>query len=272
MTLQSIHPDRRGPAAPFGARFLKDLAVTLILWTYFTLGFAVFFAPRYLWARATARDRQKAFQRLNQMFYRGFFGLVRRLIPRQEWRIAEAVRNIRSSVIVCNHVSYLDPILLISLYERHTTIAKARLFDIPVFGTMLALSGYLPSEAGGRYADRMLSGIETLGAHLSEGGNLIVFPEGTRSRSGRMGSLRKGGFKIARRFDAPINVVRIRNTNRLFQPGRFLFNTGISNSIQVDLVACIDPRKEGASRTTEGLMSLVRRILEDGADAEASAA
>ena len=97
------------------------------------------------------RNRQRAFQKLNHLFYKGFFGLVKGLIPACRWEIPKEVREIRSSVIVCNHRSYIDPILLISLYPRHTTIAKARLFHIPIFGKMLTLSGYIPSKGRGAF-------------------------------------------------------------------------------------------------------------------------
>jgi len=114
-----------------------DFLITLVVWAYFTAGFVLLFSPFYLWAGIFSKNREQSFQLLNSRFYRGFFFLVRRVMPGHRWDIQPEVREIRSSVIVCNHRSYLDSILLISLYERHNTIVKSRLFDIPFCGRML---------------------------------------------------------------------------------------------------------------------------------------
>jgi 1-acyl-sn-glycerol-3-phosphate acyltransferase len=244
--------------------FPLDLGITLLLWGYYTAGFVLLFAPFYLAATLMARDTARSFQKLNCRFYRIFFKMVRALIPACRWDIAPNVNTIRSSVVVCNHISYLDPILLISLYERHTTIAKARLFNIPLYGKMLALSGYLPSAATGRLAELMLHRMETMAADLAAGGNLIIFPEGTRGRDGRIGRLNKGAFKIARLCRAPIKVLLIRNTDKLFKPGRFLFDTQRPNRISVELLADIDPDYDDRSASIDNLMQRVHTLLEQG--------
>jgi 1-acyl-sn-glycerol-3-phosphate acyltransferase len=241
---------------------LKDLAVTLCLWGYFTLGFVGLFAPRYVLAGFFSADRHEAFQRLNHRFYKGFFRLLECLIPLQHWEIGDDVRLIRSSIVVSNHVSYIDPILLISFFEKHTTIAKASLFDIPVFGTMLALSGYIPSRATSRLGGVMIDGLNRLDALLAKGANLIVFPEGTRSRGGGVGRFRRGVFTLAIRMKAPIKVVAIRGSETLFQPGKFLFNTCRPNTVSVDLVADIPTEVDGVAVGVGSLMADVRRRLE----------
>ncbi|MGD8367844.1 MAG: lysophospholipid acyltransferase family protein [Desulfobacterales bacterium] len=230
----------RSDRLPF-AGALRDLAVTVLLWSYFTVGFVILFSPFYLLALVLGKHRERAFQRLNCRFYRGFFFLLRRLIPACRWRIDPAAAAVRGSVVVSNHVSYLDPILLISLFPRHRTIVKNRLFQIPLFGRMLALSGYLPAAAGGRFGHLTIEGIASMPDFLAAGGNLFVFPEGTRSRNSRIGRFNPGAFKVARNCKAPIVVLRIRNSDRLFTPGRFSFNAGRPNTIFLDVVDRIAP-------------------------------
>jgi 1-acyl-sn-glycerol-3-phosphate acyltransferase len=253
------------PPWPAWIRFAKDLAVTLLLWTYFTAGFMLFFAPFYLLALIFARNRAAAFQRLNSKFYQGFFLLCRCIVPSHRWDIHPDVRRIRSSVIVCNHISYLDSILLISLYPRHTTIAKDRLFRIPVFGRMLALSGYIPSSGTGRYADLLLDSLDNIAASLASGGNVIVFPEGTRSRDGQVGLLQKGAFKIAKYCRAPIKVLNVSNTDKLFVPGKFLFNTCEGGTIVLKLIAELSPEYSREAFSIPKLMARVKSLL--GTDA-----
>jgi len=238
-----------------------DLLATLLIWTYFTLGFVICFAPFYLLAAAAAGDRAMAFQRLNSLFYRGFFGLCRAIMPRQQWRIDPALKAVRGAVVVCNHLSYIDPLLLISLFPRHTTIVKDRLFLMPIFGWMLGLSGYLPASSQGHQAERMLRRMEAMPGFLAGGGNLIVFPEGTRSRDGRVGELNAGAFKIARLCKAPVAVAAIANSQRLFTPGRFRFNTCQANAITVTLVAHFTPAYVSPDFSVKRLIEQVRAQL-----------
>ena len=88
--------------------------VTLICWAWFLFGFMLFFSWRYLITALVVKDPEQAFQRFNSQFYRVFFRIVKATAPRQRIEIDEKVAAIRSSVIVCNHLSYLDPLLLIA--------------------------------------------------------------------------------------------------------------------------------------------------------------
>jgi 1-acyl-sn-glycerol-3-phosphate acyltransferase len=243
-------------------RFLWDLSVTLILWSYYTVGFVLFFSPFYFLAYCFSRKRQSTFQKLNHIFYRGFFCLLRALVPSCAWHIPQDVREVRSAVIVCNHRSYIDPILLISIYARHATIAKARLFRIPVFGAMLTLSGYIPSKAGGRFAEMMMDLMGGMEAFIASGGNVFIFPEGTRTRDGRMGRFNKGAFKIARISKAPITVLFIENTDKLLPPGKFLFNARCASTVTLSKVQTIEPDYEARDFSINGLMAEVRALLE----------
>lgn len=243
---------------------IKDLVVTLILWGYYTVGFIVLFAPFYIAARWWAKDVGRTYQALNARFYRWFFVLLRRLVPACRWRVDAAVQTIHGAVVVANHISYLDPILLISLFPMHTTIVKRRLFRIPLYGRILRLSGYIPASVDGSLKDLMLDAMERMPAMLSRGGSLIVFPEGTRSRDGRVGPLNRGAFKIARRCRAPIHVVGLANTDRLFRPGRFLFDTCSANTVRVDHLATVEPAYDDPEFSLNDLIDRVHRWLSTG--------
>ncbi len=239
-----------------------DLVITLSLWAYFTLGFAVLFIPFYIMAIIFSKNTQAAFQYLNSLFFKGFFILSRLIMPRQKWDIAHEITSIQSSIVVCNHISYLDSILLLSLFPKHTTIAKARLFRIPIFGHLMALSGYIPSSGHDRYADLLINSLESMASHLAAGGNIVIFPEGTRSPAGQVGPLNKGAFKIARKFNAPLKVLKVRNTNKLFTPGKFIFNTCEPNLISVDFITDIHPDYKHPDFSIKKLMDEVRSLIE----------
>ena len=236
--------------------------VTLLLWGYFTLGFLIIFSPFYLAACLFSENRENSFQRLNHHFYKGFFFLIRTFIPGQKWRISGEIGSIRSSVIVCNHQSYLDPLLVISLFKQHKTIVKSTFFKVPIFGWILKQSGYFPSTSEGKLSELMIESFDTMDDFLTSGGNLFIFPEGTRSRDGSISRLNRGAFKIAKLSRPPIKVLFIRNTNKLFTPGKFLFNTMVTNTITVEQIAGLEPDYQSESFSISDLMSQVRSLLE----------
>lgn len=225
-------------------RFLRDLAVTLLLWMYFTLGFVVFFLPFYLGAFFLKSSPEGAFQRLNHYFFGGFFKLLRLLMPGLTIRIDPALRQLRGTVVVSNHHSYLDPLMFQSTFAKQTTIVKSTFFRVPIFGWLIKNAGYMPASAEGPFGELMLQRMATLRAFFASGGVMFVFPEGTRRPGRPIGALHEGAFKIARRCQVPLVVVRLRNTERVFSPGQFLFHTTDPVAIEIDLVTRVENAAE----------------------------
>lgn len=246
-------------------RYIKpawDVFVTFLLWFYYVLGWLLLCFPFYLPAYFFPPNREFAFQRINHLFNRGFFLLLRTVTPCLTWQVQKEIREIRSSVIFSNHLSYLDPILLVSLFARQKTVVKSDFFSYPVFGWLLKTSGYLPSTADGEFSPLMIERVETMADYLAAGGNLFVFPEAHRSRDGQIGPFSKGVFTIARRCRAPIVVLSIRNTDRLFPPDRFLLNTCVPNTVDVSIIARLTPDYESDAFSLSGLMADVRMSME----------
>ncbi len=246
---------------------LINFAVTMVCWFYFTIGFVLLYSHRYIIAYLFSPQRETAFQQLTSSFYRGFFRLVRIIAPRHRWEVDERITEINASVIICNHLSYLDPILLISLLKRQKTIVKTKFFKVPVFGWLIRNAGYFPADGQGSYGLMMIDQVEQMSDYLAAGGNLFVFPEGTRSRDGNIGRLNRGALKIARLCKAPIYILHLTGTEKLFTPGKFLFNTRISNTISVHIVDRIDPLT-GESMSLIELENRIRQtfLLQGGSE------
>ena len=222
-----------------------DAAVTLACWGYFIFAFVFPFCLIYGAAFLFPGKRQLYFQRINTLYYRGFFRVLRITAPGHQWRIDDEVRNIRSSVIVCNHLSYLDPLLMLALFSRQKTVVKTKFFKVPIFGWVLRNAGYFPADGEGRYREMMIDQVEGMRKYLADGGIFFIFPEGSRSRNGRIGSLRRGALKIARLCKAPIHILHLEGTDNLFTPGKFFFNARMSNTISLRSIDCIefDPQR-----------------------------
>ncbi|HPL16279.1 MAG TPA: lysophospholipid acyltransferase family protein [Spirochaetota bacterium] len=218
-----------------------DIIVTLICWLYFLLGYILFYIPILLLLSPFTSEREALFERINNVFYKVFFLLLATITPGLTIDIAKDVFHIKSAVVVANHRSYLDPILLISLFPAHRTIVKGIFFKLPIMRWVMKSGGYIPYTQTGDSKDLMIEGIQSMSDFFQKGGVLFIFPEGHRSRDGKLGHFQKGAFSIAAKYQVPIEVLFISNTDRLFTPGKFFFNTCIKNRISVEILGRIEP-------------------------------
>ena len=152
-------------------------------------------------------------------------------------------------VFVSNHQSIYDiPILFWTLPFQLRIIAKASLGRFPVLGWHLRYTGHLLVE-------RERTGAATLAqvAALMEGGrSLIVFPEGTRSRDGRVGPFKRGLFLMAIEAGLPVVPVSVAGSRHVMLKGRLMTCPG-----NVDVVVHEPIQTRGMSR--DGARSLADR-------------
>jgi 1-acyl-sn-glycerol-3-phosphate acyltransferase len=247
---------------PKWVKHSTDFLVTLIAWLYFTLGYCLFFSPFYLFSSLFSKNPESSFQKLNHRFLKSFFFLLRLITPGLNIHIDDDVYSIRSSVVLCNHLSYLDPILLISIFEKQKTIVKETFLKVPILAWLVKTSGYIFPTTEETLASFPLERIEKLENYLLSKGNIFIFPEGTRSRDGKIGRLKKGAFSIAKRCQAPIEVLMIRNTNKMFGPGKVLLNTCVPNTIEVKRIMSIRPDYAGDTFSIYALIEQVRQAFE----------
>ena len=240
-----------------------DFFITLFLWFYFIFGYIFFYLPVLLLLSPFIGNRETKFQNMNHYFYRVFFWMLNVLTPGLSITIGKEVKKIRSSVVIANHRSYLDPILLISMYPKHKTFVKGIFFKIPIMRWVMKSGGYIPFMPRGEYSDYIEESIKNMAGFLKSGGNLFIFPEGRRSRDGSLGKFQKGAFTIACNNRVPLHVIYINNTDRLFTPGKFFFNTCIKNTISVDLLGSLDPSKNTALEMREKAIMLYKNRMKE---------
>jgi 1-acyl-sn-glycerol-3-phosphate acyltransferase len=123
------------------------------------------------------------------------------------------------AIFVANHRSAIDPYLFGMLAVENAFITSWP-FKLPVYGWAMRLAGYIDARAG-------WPEIEAQGqCLLASGCSLIVWPEGHRSRTGRLGRFRKGAFKLAAATGRPVVPICILGAGELLPPGRLLLNPG----------------------------------------------
>jgi cytidylate kinase len=122
-------------------------------------------------------------------------------------------------LLVSNHSSVLDPALIGSALARQLTfLAKAELFDLPLFGGLIRRVNARPIRREG--ADP--SALRTAMRALEDGGALLIFPEGTRGDEGIIRSAKTGAGMLAVLSGAPVVPIYIQGSGRAWPRGRKL--------------------------------------------------
>jgi 1-acyl-sn-glycerol-3-phosphate acyltransferase len=124
-----------------------------------------------------------------------------------------------AALIVCNHLSLIDPFVV--SYGAHRLInfmGKEELFRLPFVGFLIRKLGAFPVDRARRDPASMRTALSIL-----KGGELLgMFPEGTRSTTGDIQELRAGAARLAARTRTPIIPVAIHGTNRALPRGKFV--------------------------------------------------
>jgi len=131
-----------------------------------------------------------------------------------------------SAVFVANHQSLFDiPALLVALPGEVRFLAKAGLFQIPVFGWALRLGGFIPVDRG--RSERTRRSFASALARLARGTSVVVFPEEQRSLDGRLLPFRRGGILLALRTGLPIVPVGLEGALAVQHRRSFAIRPGI---------------------------------------------
>jgi 1-acyl-sn-glycerol-3-phosphate acyltransferase len=120
-------------------------------------------------------------------------------------------------LLVANHVSVLDPPLVGGAAPRKVSfLAKAELFDIPLFGGLIRRLGAQPLRREGADAGALRAALRV----LKSGGALLVFPEGTRGEEGVLGPAKPGAGMLAVLGGAQVIPVYVSGSGRAWPRGR----------------------------------------------------
>ncbi len=129
-------------------------------------------------------------------------------------------------IFACNHASQVDiPVLYKVLPVTFRFLVKKELFKIPVLGMAMKSAGYIPIDrSGGKAAVRSL---HAAARELKKGASIVIFPEGTRSLDGSLGSFKAGAFALAIKSKHPVIPIAIKGTYEILPKGGFTARPGI---------------------------------------------
>lgn len=129
----------------------------------------------------------------------------------------------QSYVFVANHQSFLDVFAVYGwLPNNFKWLMKKELRKIPFVGTACAVAGHIfVDRSNPRAAMESLTYIK---AQLHDGISTVIFPEGTRTKTGEMGRFKAGAFKIAMDMGLPVVPITLNGFYQSMPPGQFFAN------------------------------------------------
>ncbi len=162
------------------------------------------------------------------------------------------------AVIVANHLSMLDILVLYGLFRPFKWVAKAELFKVPIVGWNMWINDYVPVWRGDRESvKRMMAHCR---AHLARGTPLLLFPEGTRALDGHLQRFKDGAFRLAWEAKVPVIPVVITGTFQAL-PKHGLIMRGRMDA-RVEVLEAIHPRDfAGADALREAARAAIAAAL-----------
>jgi len=148
----------------------------------------------------------------------------------------------RAYVYMSNHQSHLDIPMLYATLPSPTIrmLGKKELFQIPLWGRGLRAAEFIEVDRSNHV--RAVQSIEYAAKLIRDGVSIYLAPEGTRSRDGRIGKLKKGGFHLAKDTQTPIVPVAIKGTIDILPRGARVMQTGKRVEVTVGAPIAVEGR------------------------------
>ena len=168
----------------------------------------------------------------------------------------ERIRRDTTYVMVANHLSLLDILVMFRLFRHFKWVSKIENFKVPFIGWNMRLNRYIQLRRGDR--ESIVQMMEACERTLGEGSSIMMFPEGTRSPTGTMRPFKPGAFELALTTRTPVLPIAISGTADALPKRGFVLRGRHPISIRV-----LDPiapeRFEGMS--VEELTDHVRGLI-----------
>jgi 1-acyl-sn-glycerol-3-phosphate acyltransferase len=183
---------------------------SVLFWAFLVSSSALLFPVAFVvWALTAPFDRRK---RLLHQFTCFWASLYSWLNP--AWRVhvegREKIRRDVAYVMVANHQSLLDILVLFRLFVHFKWVSKIENFRVPFIGWNMSLNGYVKLKRGDPQSiGEMMS---TCSRVLDDGSSIMMFPEGTRSPDGRLRAFKHGAFTLAQGSGCPILPILVQGT------------------------------------------------------------
>lgn len=122
----------------------------------------------------------------------------------------------RPALIIANHQSFLDIMMILMLHPKIIIMTNNWVWNSPIFGRVIRFADFYPSDKGAENSVEHLQGL------VDEGYSIMIFPEGTRSRTGKIGRFKKGAFYLAEQLNLDLLPIVFHGTGDCIRKNDFL--------------------------------------------------
>ncbi|NQU94684.1 MAG: 1-acyl-sn-glycerol-3-phosphate acyltransferase [Candidatus Omnitrophica bacterium] len=143
----------------------------------------------------------------------------------------ENIDHKKTYVIVANHQSLADIVLIYKIRTQFKWVAKKNLLKVPFIGGLLRVNNHILLNRGDFASIKKV--YRAAAQKLREGKSVLFFPEGTRSDTDDMNEFQNGAFKLAIREGKPILPVFMGGTREAIPKGSWVFKTKVSGKLTV---------------------------------------
>jgi 1-acyl-sn-glycerol-3-phosphate acyltransferase len=174
---------------------LQSWLATITFWPYLLVSSIVLFVGALVvFAITAAFDRRRAVLHLYTCAWAYHYV---RLLPLwvAEFNGVERIRGDRTYVLVANHQSLGDILVLFGLFKHFKWVSKRAIFRVPFIGWNMWLNDYVALTRGDPASIEQM--MQACRAHLRRGSSVMMFPEGTRSLDGEIKPFKHGAFTLA---------------------------------------------------------------------------
>ena len=210
---------------------LMDIFKSIIVWLIGICYVIVTFPLTLIvWLLAFPFDKQRIIIHTFLM-YQSFF--LSFLIPIWTIHIEGREKAVKGTtyVIISNHQSILDILLINCLRYKFRWISKIENFKVPVIGWYLKMADYIVVDRGNEESKADM--LEKSYNCLNNGISIMLFPEGTRSLNNEIGFFKRGAFQLALQANVPILPVLIDGTGGILPKHGLIFGSGHHIRIKV---------------------------------------
>jgi 1-acyl-sn-glycerol-3-phosphate acyltransferase len=208
-----------------------------------------------IWIVTTPFDRRRRILHQFTCFWASLYTWLNPAWPvRIEGR--EKIRPDETYVMVANHLSLLDILVLFRLFTHFKWVSKTENFRVPCIGWNMRLNGYIELRRGDRAS--VVQMMKACRAALTAGNSIMMFPEGTRSPTGRLRSFKTGAFDIAKEARKPILPIALQGTHDALPKRGFVLRG--RHPIRVTVLDAL-PYASFADECAEDLAERVRGII-----------
>ncbi len=233
---------------------------SLILWSVSVLHFFVIcsflvFIGLFVDPRKNDRPQRWFFRNILRLAGVGF-----------EVKYAPGFDPVRTSLFVCNHVNLFDAFVIYSAIPQFVRgLELESHFKLPAYGWMMKRFGNIPvpKEVSPSAFKLMMKRAQ---AALEDGISLIVFPEGRRTRDGRVGPFMNGAFVIAERFGYPIVPMSIVGSYDFHRTGDWMLYPSNIVVHMHDTIETKGMEKDEIDRLAERIHQIVSRPVDAALD------